>query len=144
MRDKNRLASVTWADVFRSGDERFQLSLVTRPGEGAGSGWLLIRSSTDFTDEEVTLAGVLLPLLVVAEHLAISFGGLGTATTYPLTPREAEILRLVAEGRTAASIGRRCGISELTVRKHLERVYRKLGRHDRLTAVERAREIGLI
>jgi DNA-binding CsgD family transcriptional regulator len=54
------------------------------------------------------------------------------------------MLRLLAEGLTAESIGRRLGVSRHTVRKHLEHVYRKLGVTDRLVAVREARAQGLL
>jgi DNA-binding CsgD family transcriptional regulator len=52
-----------------------------------------------------------------------------------LTPREREILDLVAEGRTNAEIAERLWVSPVTVRKHLENVYAKLGVHTRTAAV---------
>ncbi len=51
-----------------------------------------------------------------------------------LTPREREILDLVAEGRTNAEIAERLWVSPVTVRKHLENVYAKLGVHTRTAA----------
>ena len=55
--------------------------------------------------------------------------------TPPLTPRESEVLLKLTSGRTARAIARELGVSERTVRKHLEHVYEKLGVHDRLGAV---------
>src|SRR6202000_2201839 len=43
-----------------------------------------------------------------------------------LTPRQRELLHLVADGYTNAQVGRRLGVSEGTVRKHLENIYAKL------------------
>ena len=51
-----------------------------------------------------------------------------------LTPREREIMDLVAEGRTNAEIAERLWVSPVTVRKHLENVYAKLGVHTRTAA----------
>jgi DNA-binding CsgD family transcriptional regulator len=51
-----------------------------------------------------------------------------------LTPREREILELVAEGRTNAEIAERLWVSPLTVRRHLENIYTKLGVHTRTAA----------
>jgi len=51
-----------------------------------------------------------------------------------LTPREREIMDLVAEGRTNAEIAERLWVSPATVRKHLENVYAKLGVHTRTAA----------
>jgi DNA-binding CsgD family transcriptional regulator len=61
-----------------------------------------------------------------------------------MTVREREVLRLLAWSWTAARIGRELRISERTVHKHLENLYGKLGVHDRLAAVLRAQELGLL
>lgn len=61
-----------------------------------------------------------------------------------LTRRELGILRLLASGMTAHQMGRACGISPRTVRKHLEHIYAKLEAHDRLLAVTIGRERGLL
>jgi DNA-binding CsgD family transcriptional regulator len=55
-----------------------------------------------------------------------------------LTPRQNELLRLVAAGHTNTQIARRLGISESTVRTHLENIYEKLGVSSRAAAVTRA------
>ena len=52
-----------------------------------------------------------------------------------LTPREREVLELVAEGRTNAEVARVLWVSPGTVRKHLENAYDKLGVHTRTGAV---------
>ena len=54
------------------------------------------------------------------------------------------MLALLAEGLTAASIGRRLMITERTVHKHLQHSYTKLGVTDRLGAVLHAQRIGLL
>jgi DNA-binding CsgD family transcriptional regulator len=54
-----------------------------------------------------------------------------------LTPREAEILELVAAGLTNAAIAERLWVSPGTVKKHLENVYAKLGVANRAAAVVR-------
>jgi DNA-binding NarL/FixJ family response regulator len=53
----------------------------------------------------------------------------------PLSEREMEILAGVAEGCSNKEIGRRCGISDQTVKNHLTTVLRKLGVTDRTEAV---------
>ena len=55
-----------------------------------------------------------------------------------LTRREAEVLRLVAMGKENVEIGDELGISPATVRKHLERIYPKLGVNTRAAAATRA------
>lgn len=58
-----------------------------------------------------------------------------TVERSPLTRREHEIMRLVAEGLTNAQIAERLWISPGTVRRHLENVFRKLDVHTRTAAV---------
>jgi DNA-binding CsgD family transcriptional regulator len=58
---------------------------------------------------------------------------------FGLTPREGEILDLVAEGATNAQIASALGVSLATVRKHLEHVYEKLHVSTRTAAVARYR-----
>lgn len=69
---------------------------------------------------------------------------LDVAADLRLTPRQLAVLGLLAEGHTAIGIARRLTIAERTVRKHLEGAYAKLGVHDRLAAVLRARDTGLL
>ena len=51
-----------------------------------------------------------------------------------LTPREMDVLRLVVDGKTNAEIGLALGISEKTVEKHLDSIFRKLGVVSRVEA----------
>lgn len=69
-------------------------------------------------------------------------GGVGAPIR--LTPRETEILRLVAKGLSNPAIAGRLFIGESTVKTHLLRVYEKLGVSDRTRAVTRAMELRLI
>ena len=55
-----------------------------------------------------------------------------------LTPRQNDLLRLLAAGHTNTQIARRLGISESTVRTHLENVFERLGVSSRTAAVTRA------
>ncbi len=61
-----------------------------------------------------------------------------------LTPRELEVLRLVAEGKTNAEIAQRLYISVGTVKADVERIIDKLGVSDRTQAAVRAVELGYI
>jgi DNA-binding NarL/FixJ family response regulator len=65
-------------------------------------------------------------------------------TTSLLSPRELDVLRLVATGRTNADIGRELFIGEATVKSHLLRVFAKLEVTDRTRAVMRGIELGLV
>ncbi len=55
--------------------------------------------------------------------------------TAPLTPREREILRLLASGEGTRAIARRLFVSTATVRNHTQNILAKLGVHSRLEAV---------
>ena len=59
-----------------------------------------------------------------------------------LSPREVEVLRLVAQGLSNSEIGRELYISETTVKTHLLRAFGKLGVSDRTAAVTKAQASG--
>ncbi|MFJ4879023.1 response regulator transcription factor [Streptomyces sp. NPDC088745] len=127
------------------------------PGGGPHvSGFLVHRSGDDFSRHDERYAARVQPLLKAATaHRSLllalrgsSAGECGRrandALAAPLTPRETNVLHLLATGLTAEGIGRRLGISPRTVHKHLNALYRKLGATDRLSAVLRAQQAGLL
>jgi len=61
-----------------------------------------------------------------------------------LTPREHEILQLIAKGLSNREIGEALFISENTVKTHSSRLFEKIQVKRRVQAVQRARELGLI
>jgi DNA-binding NarL/FixJ family response regulator len=61
-----------------------------------------------------------------------------------LTPREKEVLRLMAEGYPSRSIASELGISYTTIRTHIRSLGAKLAVHSKLEAIVKARELGLI
>ena len=61
-----------------------------------------------------------------------------------ITPREHEILGLIAEGLSNREIGERLFVSENTVKTHSSRLFDKLGVNRRVQAVSKGRELGLI
>ncbi|GAA2350432.1 response regulator transcription factor [Dactylosporangium salmoneum] len=61
-----------------------------------------------------------------------------------LTPREMDILRLIARGLSNQELARQLQISETTVKTHVTRVFTKLGIRDRAQAIIVAYETGLI
>lgn len=61
-----------------------------------------------------------------------------------LSPRETEVLALVAQGSSNPAIAKALFLSEATVKTHLLHVFEKLGVSDRTRAVTRAMELGLL
>ncbi|MEZ2122535.1 MULTISPECIES: LuxR C-terminal-related transcriptional regulator [unclassified Corynebacterium] len=61
-----------------------------------------------------------------------------------LTPRELEVLKLVAAGSSNREIGKVLFLSEATVKSHLVHIYDKLGVRSRTSAVAAAREQGVL
>jgi DNA-binding CsgD family transcriptional regulator len=88
----------------------------------------------DFSERDRALLALLRPHL----HQAYLDAERRRSTTPRLTPRHWELLRLVAAGYTNAQIGRRLGVTEKTVGKHLENIYARLGVSSRTAAVTRA------
>jgi DNA-binding NarL/FixJ family response regulator len=75
----------------------------------------------------------------VQRHLldALATGAPASAGTLPdgLTPREAEVLSLIAEGLSNAEIAHRLVVSEATVKSHINHLFTKIGVRDRAQAV---------
>jgi DNA-binding NarL/FixJ family response regulator len=80
----------------------------------------------------------------VASTLIGLVGAVGTSGPDALSPRELEVLRLVAEGATNQVAARRLLISETTIKTHLLHIYAKLGVRDRAAAVATAYQRGLL
>ena len=91
-------------------------------------------SGADFSERDRALLAVLRPHL----HQVYLDAEQGRSTAPRLTPRQWELLRLVAAGHTNAQIGRRLGVTEKTVGKHLENIYARLEVSSRTAAVTRA------
>jgi LuxR family maltose regulon positive regulatory protein len=62
----------------------------------------------------------------------------------PLSERENEVLRLMSEGRKYEEIAEKLVISINTVRHHIRNIYGKLGVNNRIQAIGKAKEIGLL
>ncbi|MBX5493272.1 MAG: response regulator transcription factor [Chloroflexi bacterium] len=62
----------------------------------------------------------------------------------PLSAREREVLLLLARGRSNQEIARELVVAVSTVKTHVHNLYAKLQAADRLEAVMRARELGLL
>jgi two-component system, NarL family, response regulator LiaR len=87
--------------------------------------------------------------VVVVKEVRVPEGGpfvldAGKLEELRITPREHEILGLIAEGLSNREIGERLCVSENTVKTHASRLFDKLGVNRRVQAVSRGRELGLI
>ena len=76
--------------------------------------------------------------------LAIDAGHEHAAILRPLSAREAEILEWVGEGKSNYEVGRILGISALTVKNHLQRIYKTLGVSNRTHALARCMALRLL
>ncbi len=61
-----------------------------------------------------------------------------------ITPREHEILGLIAEGLSNREIGEKLFVSENTVKTHSSRVFEKLNVNRRVQAVQKGKDLGII
>lgn len=129
-----------------SSDER---DLVEALRSGA-RGYLL--KDMDPDDLVVALRDIVAGKTVVAPNLTQVLARVVQGDTPPdpepspindLTPREAEILGLLAEGQSNKVIARNLGISDGTVKLHVKAILRKLGIHSRVEAAVIAVEHGL-
>ncbi|WP_414941672.1 response regulator [Amycolatopsis sp. cmx-11-51] len=116
---------------------------ILRAVEAGASGYLLKDAS------RTELAGAIRAASRGETVLAPSVAGklvnrVRNPTASPLSAREIEVLRLVAQGSTNADIGRALHISEATVKTHLLRVFGKLDVSDRTAAVTTAMRLGLL
>ena len=59
-----------------------------------------------------------------------------TSTSFGLTPRESEILSLLAHGRNAAYIQEKLVLSRNTVKTHVQNIYAKLGVHSQQELID--------
>jgi DNA-binding NarL/FixJ family response regulator len=116
------------------------------------SGFLLKAVTADrlFDAVRVVAAGEALLAPTVTRRLIAEFARLRprpsphSATLGALTPRETEVLRLIAEGLSNTEIAGRLVVGEETVKTHVGRVLSKLGLRDRTQAVVMAYESGLV
>jgi len=130
-----------YCDVYRPQGIRheLQLSLPEPPGPRRGPGrtvrmFLFRNSGQDFSERDRAL------LVLLRPHLQQAYlDAERRRNPVPrLTSRQTDLLRLVAAGHTNAQIARRLGLSEGTVRTHLENIYERLGVASRTAAVVRA------
>jgi DNA-binding CsgD family transcriptional regulator len=151
--EREWLSSRTYSELFVPMGARHQLAIpaVLFP-PSAGHLWVINRSTSDFRAADVAVASALQPVLEVLDRIYARAPAPKIQDDLReearrragLTPRELDVLTLIAEGLSAQQIARARRISVRTVRKHLEHVYEKLECHDRLMAVNKARRLFLL
>jgi DNA-binding CsgD family transcriptional regulator len=116
-----------------------QLCLSEPPGSGNAPGrtvrlFFLRELGLDFSERDRAL------LMLLRPHLQQAFydAELRRTPVPELTPRQWDLLHLMAGGRTNIQIARQLGLSEGTVRTHLENIYGRLQVSNRTAAVIRA------
>ena len=120
----------------------------TVPADGGGLiGVALNRQRHDFSAEDLELFDLLRIHVGQAAAIAlVTQPGLAAAPDSAaeplLTPRQARILQLVADGQSDRGIARTLGISPRTVQSHLQHTYRALDVTSRTEAVARLRALG--
>ena len=87
---------------------------------------------------------LLAAIRTIAAGGTVRTDGLGEPVTAPLGENYLNILSLVAQGFSNPDIARNLGLSEITIKKHLSAIYRKLGVANRAEAVALALREGLI
>ena len=97
-------------------------------------------SSREIIRETVVVKEVLVP----AETPAPFAPNTARRQTLGITPRELEILTLVARGLSNREIATQLFVSENTVKTHCSRAFDKLGAARRTQAVQRGKELGLL
>lgn len=117
----------------------------------AGASGFLLKDVTAerlFDAVRVIAAGEALLAPAVTRRLISEFALMAPRPELPstaaLTPRETQVLRLVAEGLSNPEIAGRLTVTEETVKTHVSRVLNKLGLRDRTQAVVAAYETGLV
>ena len=120
-------------------DNHIQICLSEPPGPDAGPGrtvrlFFMREPGPDFSERDRALLTLLRPHLQQAYHDAER----RRSPVPKLTPRQWDLLHLIAGGRSNFQIARQLGLSEGTVRTHLENIYARLQVSNRTAAVVRA------
>ncbi|WP_322748284.1 MULTISPECIES: LuxR C-terminal-related transcriptional regulator [unclassified Frankia] len=131
---ERRLAELETAAIIRSAREA-----------PAAPGWEDVREAhaeLRSIAQEITDAALRRRLQLVCDRLTRPRGR--PARGNPLSPRELDVLALVAVGCGNAEVGRRLGLRSETVKSYLRNAMRKLGTHGRTETVVAARRAGFL
>jgi LuxR family maltose regulon positive regulatory protein len=95
----------------------------------------VVNADTRFSSAAVAYARRILATITPTEH---------AAAPAAISPRELEILRLMATGQSNVEIATALVVTHATVKTHVNNLYRKLDARNRVQALERARQLGLL
>ena len=130
-----------YAEFFRGIPVEHQVAISLPGPDQEVIGVAMSRARHDFCDQDRALLSVLraplMAALLRARRRRQAYTAKGCSGLADLTEREIQILRLVADGRTTASIAHALEVSPRTVAKHLEHIYRKVRVSSRAAAVSR-------
>ncbi|MBX3599398.1 MAG: response regulator transcription factor [Rubrivivax sp.] len=150
IRAARRLAPQAEAMVISVfGDEAHVVTAI----EAGATGYLLKDASAEEIGQAITrlLAGEAPISSAIARHLLRRFRAAPAAASAappagasPLTPREGEVLALIAKGLSYQRIAEALGMSPHTVTSHIKQIYRKLAVNSRGEAVFEAQQLGLL
>lgn len=121
------------AQFYRLGGFRHHLQVLLPSADGLRRRVILWRDEGDspFSERDRLLLTLLRPHLgAIRDRVEAE-----RHDAPPLTPRQVELLRRVARGDTNRRVARDLGLSEATVRKHLENIYARLDVHSRTEAL---------
>jgi DNA-binding CsgD family transcriptional regulator len=133
---RNHLARRMLGDAARD----FHLTLIDRTGG---------RVRTHLVSVPITVNGKIVGIFGLAcavpgpSHKSRRQSRGATGAQLP-TPRQLEVLRLLAGGHETSEIAAKLGVAEHTARNHMRGLFRELGVHSRLQAVIRGLQLGLL
>jgi PAS domain S-box-containing protein len=130
----------------------FEMRIRTRSGERR---WVSVSNLTLETEEGSYLVHLLRDSQGTHDALRMAQGliQLSTKKEAPaprrqdvpaLTPRQLEVLMLLAQGKSVRDIGKELYLSEATVRNHVRSLLQALGAHSQLEVLAKARELGIL
>jgi DNA-binding NarL/FixJ family response regulator len=134
-RSREQLAKKVVGGALRTD---FEIDVIGRTGER--STWCVSSVPVHRNRAVVGVFGVARPQGEAVRERAES----RDAAASRLTPRQREVLALLADGASTTQIATTLGLAEETVRNHIRQLLRRLGVHTRLAAVAYARREGLI
>jgi DNA-binding CsgD family transcriptional regulator len=132
--------------IYRELEVEYQIAFMLPSHANRVLGVALSRSRRDFTAAERDLLNLARPYLIQAYRNAVAYSrvsadgarsiAVADVERRGLTRRQAEVMRLVAMGRSDRDAATELGIGLRTAQKHLERAYRRLGVDNRSQAAQ--------